>query len=224
MAEDHTEKALEGKLVKSFEVKELGELASEYAELGLDSILDEGIVKDIPILRTLVGLAKVGFNIRDRLYLKKIVVFLAQVGQTTQEQRDDFVRKYCGDSKRFEETVMLILEQADREEKAELIGKIFKACILGKIRYEDAITLSEMVNKAFWSDLQVMFDYRDSKEQHQRLFMSGLFEMKGKQPKSIKDDAFEFRRNDYGYALSMIYGENYDELKRCVLGIRAEDI
>ena len=35
---------LEGKLVESFHVKELGSLTVEYSELGLDSILDDGIV------------------------------------------------------------------------------------------------------------------------------------------------------------------------------------
>ena len=35
---------LEGKLVESFHVTELGSLATEYSELGLDSILDDGIV------------------------------------------------------------------------------------------------------------------------------------------------------------------------------------
>src|SRR4030042_7133538 len=149
MGEIIKQEAIEGKLVESLEVKELGGLIAEYSELGLDSILDDGVVKDVPILRTLVGLAKVGFNIRDRIYIKKIAGFLAQVGQTTQEQREAFIEKYCGDTKRFEEAVLLILEQADRFEKTVLIGKIFKACILGEITYEEVLRMSSMVNRAF---------------------------------------------------------------------------
>lgn len=213
---------LEGKLVESLEVKELGSLTADYAELGLDSILDNGIVKDIPILRTAFSLVKIGLNVRDRIYVKKIYGFLSQVGQTTQEQREKFVRDNCQNVKRFEEAVLLILEQADRIEKTTLIGKIFKACILGKIRYSDAVTLSEMVNRVFWEDLDSMFEGSDTKEHHQRLFMSGLFKMKGKQQISIKDDTFEFQRNDYAYALQEIHRENYTNLDRCVLGVMAQ--
>jgi hypothetical protein len=40
---------LKGKLVESIQVEGLGDLAQEYAELGLDSVIQEGILKDIPI-------------------------------------------------------------------------------------------------------------------------------------------------------------------------------
>lgn len=168
---------LEGKLVKSLEAKELEDLAVEYSELGLDSILDDGIVKDIPILRTVVSLAKIGFNIRDRIYLKKIVGFLAQVGQTTQEQRDEFIKKYCDDVESFEETVMLILEQANRIEKTTLIGKIFKNCILGKMSYEDTLNLSNMVNNTLWSDIEAIKDKKYNQEINMRLCNSGLLSL-----------------------------------------------
>jgi hypothetical protein len=168
---------LEGKLVESFEAKELGDLAAEYSELGLDSILDDGIVKDIPILRTVVSLAKIGFNIRDRIYLKKIIGFLAQVGQTTQEQRDEFVKKYCDDVESFEETVMLILEQANRIEKTILVGKIFRTCILGEISYEDTLNLSNMINNTLWSDIEAIKDKKYDQEIRMRLCNSGLLSL-----------------------------------------------
>lgn len=171
------EKRLEGKLVQSFAVKELGDLTAEYAELSFDSILGDGIFKDIPILRTIVSLAKIGFNIRDRIYAKKILNFLAQVGQTTREQRDNFTKKYCDDVKRFEETVMLILEQADRIEKTTLIGKIFRACVLGEISYEDTLALSNMVNKALWSDIEAIKSKNYNPEINMRLCNCGLLNL-----------------------------------------------
>jgi hypothetical protein len=54
---------LEGKLVDSLKVEELGSLAAKYSELGLDAILDENTVKEIPILRTAAGQTKIGFNV-----------------------------------------------------------------------------------------------------------------------------------------------------------------
>jgi hypothetical protein len=168
---------LEGKLVKSFKLKELGDLTMEYGELGLDSFLNDGLVKDIPILRTLVGIIRTGLNIRDRAYVEKIAMFLSQVGQTTQEQREAFVKKRCQDTKRFEETILLIVEQSDRIEKASLIGKIFKACILGKFSYEEALKLSNMVNRSFWGDLEDIIQNKKSvyEEKNYSLLQAGFF-------------------------------------------------
>ena len=210
---DDTEQKLEGKLVKSFGVKDLGDLAAEYAELGLDSILDEGLVKDIPIVRTLVSIAKIGANIRDRLYVRKIIDFLVQVGNTTQEQRQAFVDKNCVDTKKFEEAVLLILEQADNMEKSALIGKIFKACILGKIALVDAVRLSEMVNRAFWRDLEKLVGGIELPENcQQRLFMAGLCRLKG-QPLHLDSSAeFKYVMNEYGRTLTLVYKEKFNEL------------
>lgn len=168
---------IEGELVKSIKDEKITKLATDYTELGLDSILDDGVTKDIPILRTCVSLARVGLNIRDKLYTKKIFDFLCQISNTTQEQREDFIWKYCQDIRRFENAVLLILEQADSIEKSTLIGKIFRACILDKINYDEALKLSSMVNRVFWGDLKELINNVNVKidEHNQSLVMAGLF-------------------------------------------------
>ena len=164
----------EGKLVESLEDKELGKLAEKYANISVYDIFDGKILSDIPIINTVIALAKSGLNFRDRLYIKKIAYFLHQVGNTTQEQREEFIEKHCKDRKRFEEALLLILEQTDNMEKSTLIGKILKACILGKIALEDSFALSSMVNKALWQDLQAMFDGDYTEAIKARLANTGL--------------------------------------------------
>ncbi len=209
------DKKLEGKLVESLAVKDVGDLVSDYAELGLDSILDEGLVKDIPILRTCVSIAKVGLNMRDRLYIKKIANFIKQVGDTTQEEREAFIKEHCQNTKRFEETVLLILEQVDNINKSTLIGKIFKACILGMINYQDALSLSSSVNKALWQDIENMLKGNFTIEMEMRLCNCGLLNL-GLKRKRVpaetmepfvteeKIEGFDYRENKYLYMLMEI--------------------
>jgi hypothetical protein len=221
---DDRETKLEGKIIGSFESKELMNLGKDFTELGLDSLLEDGIIKEIPILRTIVAICKIHMNIRDRLFLKKVVGFLAQIADTNETQREEFVNENCKDKKNFEETVLLILEHADRFEKTALIGKIFKACILKKILYADAITLSEMVNKVFWNDLKTLIELdRCQEEENQRLYFSGLLEMKIKVGRRMAggDAHIEYQKNIYAVALKEIYQENYENLGRCSIGMRA---
>lgn len=220
--QEETKQYIDGELVKSLETQELGKLATEYAKLGLDSIIDGEIVKDIPILRTAVSLAKIGLNIRDRLYVKKIALFLAQVGDTTQEQREEFIKKHCRDNKKFEEAVFLMLENSDRIEKVSLIGKVFKACVLGMIHSANTFQISEMVNRAYWADLKDMFNGKESDEQRQRLFTVGLMEFDPQTFQFATTDGagldviekLRYKRNAYATILTKIHQQKFENIAK----------
>lgn len=174
-------KSMEGKLVESIKVEGLGELAQQFSELGFDLIYKEGLLKDIPIIGMVVSTAKAIGSFRDLLYLKKLLYFLKNVGEATQQDRERFIEENCKDNKQFEEAILLILEQTDNMNKSGLIGKIFKACIQGKITYEESLKLSDMVNRAYWSDLQMLLSENKVKisDINQSLLASGLFHISG---------------------------------------------
>ena len=52
---------------------------SEFAEIGLDSVMEEGILKKIPIASTVASLYKIGRSIKDRYNLKQLMVFLNEI-------------------------------------------------------------------------------------------------------------------------------------------------
>jgi hypothetical protein len=55
------------------------EIAKEYAEIGIDAVLSEGVLKDIPVVNTLVAIGKLGVNIHDRILVKKLLAFLCNL-------------------------------------------------------------------------------------------------------------------------------------------------
>lgn len=58
---------------------ELVSTISEFVEIGLDSVMEESILKDIPIVKTAVSLYKIGHGIKDRYNIKKLVAFLNEI-------------------------------------------------------------------------------------------------------------------------------------------------
>ena len=46
------------------------EMIGDLVEVGIDSILDDGVAKDIPIVSTLIGIVKTAQNIHDRNLLR----------------------------------------------------------------------------------------------------------------------------------------------------------
>ncbi|HED2907765.1 TPA: hypothetical protein R4Z42_005195, partial [Klebsiella pneumoniae] len=62
-------------LVKVLSSDELSDLKKEYAEIGIDSLLDSGILKEIPLVGTLLGLYNVVDSVRDHIFTEKIFRF-----------------------------------------------------------------------------------------------------------------------------------------------------
>jgi len=63
-------------LINSIASNELSSGMRNLGEVALDTILQEGILRDIPVLNTIVAFYKAGVEIHHQLFLTKIINFL----------------------------------------------------------------------------------------------------------------------------------------------------
>lgn len=146
-------------LSASLESETMNVVAS-IGDTALDAIVSSGALDGLPIFSVAVGLFKAQREVRDYLYAKKVVGLLHGVGSaTTQAERDAFLAglREKGQTERFGETVLLLLEQADDARKPDLMGRILAAHMSGKIAaYDDAMRLIAMINRAYAVDLNYL--------------------------------------------------------------------
>ena len=68
------------KIVPAFETtlfdSTLSDACVDMAELGIDSLLDDGVFKSVPIVSVLVGIGKTAQNLHDRNLLKQTIKFI----------------------------------------------------------------------------------------------------------------------------------------------------
>lgn len=101
-------------------------------ELGLDSFLEDGILKDIPFVSTAVSVYKIGHSIREKQHLKKMLIFLNQFnkGILGIEAKEEYIRFFEEDTKKRNkelEYIILILDRFINEKKASQIAKLYLA-------------------------------------------------------------------------------------------------
>ena len=65
----------------------LGDLLIDLSESGLDAVTENEIIKDIPIISTVVSLYKIGHSLRDRSYIKKLEAFLREISKGTVDEK-----------------------------------------------------------------------------------------------------------------------------------------
>ena len=74
----------------------IADVGIEFAELGIDSILSDGILKDIPIVGTIVGVGKLAHNVHDRNLLRQTLPFINEFnkGLVSHEKKKN-IEKSC---------------------------------------------------------------------------------------------------------------------------------
>jgi len=143
-------------IIDSIGKENLGEYTKDILEIGVDSIMTDSILKDIPAIGTLINLSKVGVSIRDGILAKKIIRFLDEVDNIGYFERKEFIENISYDKKyrvRVGESLIMLLEKMDDLEKPHIMGRLFNCTIKKQIDYEMFLRLSSIVVRSFSPDL-----------------------------------------------------------------------
>lgn len=137
------------------------EVLSEYIEIGIDSFINDGVLKNIPIVNTIVSVLKVGKNIHDRNLLKQTLTFIDEFNKNniSEEQLNNYKNEIENNSKRCEEElgrVLLLLNSYIDKEKSEMLAKLFKVYVSQEINWDEFCEYAEIINRIFIQDLQVL--------------------------------------------------------------------
>jgi hypothetical protein len=149
-------KDLAPSLIESFTEFDPAQITPDLLEIALDQVLDNDIIKDIPIVRTIAGIYKATVSIRDRGLVKKLVKFLFSLNSVSTEVRLQFKAKMGVDEKHrinVGEKLLLILERLDDMNKPNLIAHAFQAYMEEQIDFNMFQRLACAIDRSFYPDL-----------------------------------------------------------------------
>lgn len=156
---------------------DLSSIVQSGMEIGVDSVINDGILKDIPIVGTLVNLIKSAYSINTYLFLKKIIAFLNGIADIGEAERNKMISEIDESDKykiKVGEKLLFILDKCDDTEKASLISKAFSSFIKKEIDYSDYIKIAYIINNIFIEDFHefVKIDPNDIYEKDAVKFIS----------------------------------------------------
>jgi hypothetical protein len=143
-------------LIRSVYRSGLRDLIAEGLDILLDSALEEGVLRDIPIGGWMFKTVDVITSVRERLYLGKILRFLQGMEGVTDEERDAFAARMEADrdyARRVRESVLLLLDRHETADKSELLGRVFKAFMRREISDEEFHRYAFIIDRLFLQDL-----------------------------------------------------------------------
>lgn len=151
-------------LVENFEKSlfdDSKDIIGDYLEIGIDSIIDEGILKEIPIVKTIVGVLKVGKNVHDRNLLKQTLVFINEFNRNEirQDKIEEYKKRIENDQKKCEDElgrIILLLNNFIDREKSIMLSKVFKDYVGQLLNWNEFCEYSEIINRLFIQDFSFL--------------------------------------------------------------------
>ena len=165
------------------------DMISDIAEVGLDAVLEDGLIKDIPIISTVVSLFKIGKTIYDRVYVKQLRAFIDEIRKHTlnEEKRQKYINKIKENevfrNKELEYLLTIIVRYVGYE-KPKLLAKVYIAYLDERINWNMCCQYSEILDRFLVGDFDTLHRYEDnsflfSKDSLIRISSLGLFEYIG---------------------------------------------
>ena len=144
-------------LEKTIKDSDLQCVTVDIAEALTDSLLNDGLLRGIPIIGTIVGLTKVSFSISESLFIKKILYFLTEIKDVDAEERTKLISDIDRSEKqkiRVGEKLLYILEKCDDHTSASYVAIVFSAFLKKEISYSDFLRCSSIIQKLFNDDFE----------------------------------------------------------------------
>jgi hypothetical protein len=136
---------------------DLQNVTIELAEVFTDSLMEDGIAKDIPIIGTVIGLGRTGIRMKEMIFLKKIISFISKLKDISITKRHEMIDKIDTSGKfrtRVGEKLLYIIDKCEDHEKSQLIAILFSAFLSEKISYEEFLRASHIVDQVMLEDLK----------------------------------------------------------------------
>lgn len=149
--EKQNEKSIEKTIQNGLESNTM-DLTVDYAELALDSFLDNDAIKEIPIVKSVVGIIKGGMKIREIHFAKKLLTFLKEFHSAKLDDsiRIEFQEKFKTDTKYRDsvvEQIMILNERILEIEKSKILANLFTSHLNKKFGWKEFLSLSYCVER-----------------------------------------------------------------------------
>lgn len=149
-------KEIKNSLDKTLKNSDLQNVTGNLAEVALDSLLNDGVAKDIPIIGTIIGIGKLSVSVRDSLLLKKIVSFISELNNIPPEKRRNIIEE-IDSSKKYRiqvgEKLLYIIDKCDDHEKSQMVAKLFAAFIGGSMDYGQFLKAAASIDRLLPNEL-----------------------------------------------------------------------
>lgn len=172
-------------LIESVGFSSLSDVSVEASDIALDLLLKDGLFKDIPVIGWLFKSGSAIKSITERLFLKKVALFLYGVGKASLRERKIFKNKLSNDPKykiKVGENILLLIDRHDRLEKSYMLGQLMSKVITGECTFDLFLRIATALDHSTIEDIKDLYTHTKNIDNltesvQQNLYKNNLLDM-----------------------------------------------
>lgn len=137
------------------------DLVQDYTEIALDSFLQPGLLKDVPLIGTALKLGQSVLSFKNLIMARNYYIFISDLrkDKKTDVALQKHIREYERDPKKIQkelEMLLIYMERYKEEEKAQYMANIYRAYLndsLAGINWETATAFFEILDRILLQDI-----------------------------------------------------------------------
>lgn len=139
----------------------LPDLGLDYLELSIDSLLDDGLLQEIPIVKTVASVCKVGIGIHERNMILQLFAFIQELnsGSISPEKLRQHKEKLENNPQQFKKElgrITIILNSQIDTFQSKVLASIYSSFLNQEFDWNKFCELSEANRRIFVNDYKVM--------------------------------------------------------------------
>jgi hypothetical protein len=150
--------------------KDLRDITVDLVEKVLDNEITNDVVKEIPILKSLVAVRNIYSSYTDRIFIKKAMNVLLELGDINWKERVELTSELDDEDETGAEKILMAIDRLETTKKAKTFGRLCRLKALKQIKYtEDFLRLTKLIQDAYLDDLILVTEFkkREPKEIHE---------------------------------------------------------
>ncbi|UBZ15336.1 PaRep2b protein [Flagellimonas marinaquae] len=152
---------------------------TDSGEFILDSLVDNEVVKEIPVIGTSINIIKGVKSIRDKIYLNKVKTFIDKLGSINEAQKERLIHESKRDQNRrvkFGEALYTSIEHSESMVKIEYLAVAFEAFLNADIDNGELRLICHAIKSSFSDELMDIIENDNYSSDLKFLVPSGLAE------------------------------------------------
>lgn len=110
------------------------DLSIDYSEVALDNLIFDGVLKEIPFVKSVLAITKTGVLIKEKWFLKKILTFIQEFNSNKIEENklEEFKKKFENDTayrNKIVDEIMIMNDSFKDVSKSKISANLFKAYV-----------------------------------------------------------------------------------------------
>lgn len=150
-------------LVKKELVEPSIDLAIDYSNIGIDSITEDGVLSEIPFVKTIVAGTKITLAVKEKFFVKKFLNFLSEFhnGDIDPEKYIKFKNRLDNDKKYRDNVIEILTIMIERYidiNQSKIMANLFKEYINGSMDWDKFYSLCIVLERVHPRSYRTLYE------------------------------------------------------------------